>query len=237
MFMSPNPPLEAWTFLKQEVRLRGSTGAALRTLPGGRRVVVKRGGSAGGDRAGHIKNEYDMNRYLNELGVGVPNARMVEEKGKPTMLTDFEEGATAPIFSEGNDYGMTREVRDRLRQDFVPHALIGNWDVLGMDADNALIRPDGTPTYVDVGGAGPYRAQGAPKGGAFGPSVSDLDTMQYKPPYTEMVYGNMSPEELGQSYDAHGGLDAMTDATKVIQDPRTQQIMNQRAQDLARRVA
>mgnify|MGYP005998221329 CR=1 FL=1 len=35
---------KAWTFIKDEVRLRGSTGALLRTLPSGRKVVVKRGG-------------------------------------------------------------------------------------------------------------------------------------------------------------------------------------------------
>ena len=52
---------KAWSFLKEEVRLRGSTGAALRTLPSGKRVVVKRGGFAGGNPEAHINNEFDMN--------------------------------------------------------------------------------------------------------------------------------------------------------------------------------
>ena len=82
---------DAWALLKEEVRLRGSTGAALRILPSGKKVVVKRGGHAGGNPQAHINNEYDMNRYLNELGVGVPNARMVEERSRPTMLTDYED--------------------------------------------------------------------------------------------------------------------------------------------------
>ena len=222
------PPLEAWTFLKEEVRLRGSTGAALRTLPSGRRVVVKRGGRAGGDPVAHIMNEYDMNRYLNELGIGVPSAEMVVEDGRPTMLTDFEEGARVPTESD----------RLRLREDFVPQVAISNWDVLGQDLDNVLIRPDGTPSYVDVGGAGPYRAMGAPKGDKFTGDVStDIAGMQYMAPYTDMVYGDMTDEEMGRSYDKAGGVDAMQAATQVLRDAQTRNIIRQRAEDLARRVA
>jgi hypothetical protein len=222
------PPLEAWTFLKEEVRLRGSTGAALRTLPSGRRVVVKRGGRAGGDPAAHIMNEYDMNRYLNELGIGVPSAEMVVEDGRPTMLTDFEEGARVPTESD----------RLRLREDFVPQVAISNWDVLGQDLDNVLIRPDGTPSYVDVGGAGPYRAMGAPKGDKFTGDVgTDIAGMQYMAPYTDMVYGDMTDEEMGRSYDKAGGVDAMQAATQVLRDAQTRNIIRQRAEDLARRVA
>ena len=224
MRVMPDPPLEAWTFLKQEVRLRGSTGAALRTLPDGRRVVVKRGGVAGGDREAHIRNEFDMNRYLNELGLAVPDARMTTEDGRPTMITQFEEGAR-PI--DESDYG-------QLRRDIVPHALISNWDVVGMDYDNVLRRPDGKLTYVDVGGAGPYRAQGAPKGAAFGPTVNEFQSFEDHMPE---IYHNMSDEEIGPSYDQYGGVDAMTDATSAIQNPQVAEMMRLRAQDIARRVA
>jgi len=218
---------DAWALLKEEVRLRGSTGAALRILPSGKKVVVKRGGHAGGNPQAHINNEYDMNRYLNELGVGVPNARMVEERSRPTMLTDYEEGAR-PV-----NYGDKR----KLRQDFVPQALIANWDVLGMDMDNVLMRPDGNLTYVDVGGAGPYRAQGAPKGNAWGSRVSELQSMQYKPPHTEEVYGQMTPKEMGQSYDKYGGSDAMEAALSSLRDSQTRNVLQQRIGDIARQVA
>ena len=224
---------KSWSFLKEEARLRGSTGALLRTLPSGKKVVVKRGGHAGGDPQGHIRNEYDMNRYLNELGVGVPHAEMVQEKvqgqlfTKPTMITDFEEGARPISYDDAQV----------LREGFVPQALIGNWDALGMELDNVLIRPDGTPTYVDVGGAGPYRAQGAPKRGLWNPDVmSDVGSMQYRPPHTRNIYGEMSDKELGQSYDRFGGVDAFQDATKVISDPQTTNILSQRAENLARRL-
>ena len=60
----------------------GSTGARGYDLPMGR-FVGKRG-----DSQGHINNEYDMNRYLNELGVPVPQAQMQDG----LMLTQMEEG-------------------------------------------------------------------------------------------------------------------------------------------------
>ena len=106
-----------------------------------------------------------------------------------------------------------------------------------MDMDNVLIRPDGTPTYVDVGGAGPYRAQGAPKGDAFGPQVGELESMQSKPPHTERFYGGMGEEEMGRSFDAYGGQDAMEQALSTLRDAQTRNIMQQRIEDVARRVA
>jgi len=199
--------------------LGGSTGARLHETPQGR-FVEKRGNSAE-----HLLNEYDMNQYLNALGVGVPQASLHQEGGRPTMLTEFEEGAT--------HYQPERD-SEQVTQDFVPHALVSNWDMLGMHNDNALKRPDGSLSYVDVGGAGPFRAQGAPKGRAFGTSVGELDTLRDKNP-REM--GHITEQDIGQSYDAYGGETAMNDALQHIQDSQTQNILQQRIQDVARRVA
>ena len=214
----------AWSLLKEEVRLRGSTGASLRTLPDGRRVVVKRGGFGGGDPEGHIRTEYDRNRYLNALGVGVPEAEMLDEGSRPTMLTQFEEGAVpiGPLDTA------------KLRQDVVPHALIANWDVVGMEDDNVLRRPDGSLSYVDVGGAGPYRAQGARKGPDFGPTVNEFETFpQHMPQY----FAGLTDKEIGRSYDRYGGQDAMEAALNHLRSRDTADTLRQRISDVARRVA
>ena len=194
----------------------GSTGARGYDLPMGR-FVGKRG-----DSPQHIQNEYDMNRFLNELGVPVPQAHM--EDG--LMLTQME---------EGQRLGFNPSARDvwQLRRDFVPHATIANWDMLGLDRDNVIRRPDGTLSYVDVGGAGPFRAQGAPKGAAFGSKVGELDTLRDK----NYELAGMSEADIGRSYDAYGGEDAMTQALDVLRHPDTRRIMQQRIQDVARRVA
>ena len=219
----PSPMDEAFEHIRSQQgqgrKLGGSTGARLHETPQGR-FVEKRG-----NHPQHILNEFDMNQYLNALGVGVPEATMHDTGGKPTMLTQYEEGAV-PYNPERDSQQVT--------QDFVPHALTANWDMLGLDNDNALRRPDGSLSYVDVGGAGKYRAQGAPKGQAFGSSVGELDTLRQKNP-REM--GHISEQDIGQSYDRYGGESAMNDALRHIQDSQTQDIMQQRIQDVARRVA
>ena len=195
--------------------LGGSTGARGYDLPMGR-FVGKRG-----DSPAHIQNEYDMNRYLNELGVPVPQAEMQDG----LMLTQMEEG-------QQMGRATPQDIR-QLTRDFVPHAAIANWDMLGLGRDNVIRRPDGTLSYVDVGGAGAFRAQGAPKGGAFGPTVGELDTLRDKNP----ELAGISEADLGRSYDTYGGEDAMTQALNVLRNPTTRDIMQQRIQDVARRVA
>lgn len=194
----------------------GSTGARGYDLPMGQ-FVGKRG-----DSPQHIQNEYDMNRFLNELGVPVPQAQM--EDG--LMLTQMEEGQRLGFNPSAGD------IR-QLQRDFVPHATIANWDMLGLDRDNVIRRPNGTLSYVDVGGAGPFRAQGAPKGAAFGAKVGELDTLRNK----NHELAGMSEADIGRSYDAYGGEDAMTQALNVLRHPDTRRIMQQRVQDVARRVA
>ena len=194
----------------------GSTGARGYDLPMGR-FVGKRG-----DSPQHIQNEYDMNRFLNELGVPVPQAQMQDG----LMLTQMEEG------QEMGNNPSAGDIR-QLQRDFVPHATIANWDMLGMNRDNVIRRPNGTLSYVDLGGAGPYRAQGAPKGAAFGSTVGELDTLRDK----NWELAGMSEADIGRSYDAYGGEDAMTQALNVLRHPDTRRIMQQRVQDVARRVA
>jgi len=193
----------------------GSTGARGYDLPMGQ-FVGKRG-----DSPAHIQNEYDMNRFLNELGVPVPQAQMQDG----LMLTQMEEG-------QQMGRATPQDIR-QLTRDFVPHAAIANWDMLGLGRDNVIRRPDGTLSYVDVGGAGAFRAQGAPKGGAFGSTVGELDTLREKNP----ELAGISEADLGRSYHAYGGEDAMTQALNVLRNPNTRDIMQQRIQDVARRVA
>lgn len=216
------PMDEAWNRIQniQGEPLGGSTGAVKRGD-----FVVKPGASAG-----HVANEYDMNQYLNALGVGVPEASLQTQGGRTHLMTRFEEGAKEP-----NLYDPA--VKRQLQQDFVPHAAIANWDMLGLDADNVLIRPDGTPTYVDLGGAGPYRSMGAPKGGAWGGDVGELETMRYKPPHTEQVFGEMDEADIGRSYDHYGGQDAMEQALQYLRNKQTRNVMQQRIEDIARQVA
>lgn len=194
--------------------LGGSTDARQFSTPHGRFV------SKVGNHPDHVRNEYQMNRLLDLLGVGVPDARL----GQDQMITEFQ---------EGRHYNPDLD-RAHATRDFVPHSLIANWDMLGMHNDNAIVLPDGSISYVDVGGAGKYRAQGAPKGSAFGSTVGELDTLREENPYE---LGHITEQDIGRSYDTYGGQEAMSNAiSQAIQDKQTQDILQQRAQDIARRV-
>jgi len=107
--------------------------------------------------------------------------------------------------------------------------------MLGLDNDNAIVLPDGSISYVDVGGAGAFRAQGAPKGLAFGSTVGELDTLRLKNPNK---LGHITEQDIGRSYDTYGGEDAMRSAIdQAVQNPYTASILQQRVGDIARRVA
>jgi hypothetical protein len=214
---------EAFSYLRQNnprgQYLGGSTGARAFDLPMGQ-FVGKRG-----DSPAHLQNEFDMNQYLNALGVDVPQAQEQLMDGRPMMLTEFEQG-------EELGRASPQDIQ-QLTTDFVPHALISNWDMLGLGRDNVIRRPDGSLTYVDVGGAGPFRAQGGHKGSDFGTSVGELDTLREMNP----ELAGITQQDIGRSFDEYGGQSAMEDALQYLRDKRTQDIMRQRIQDLTRQVA
>lgn len=64
-----------------------------------------------------------------------------------------------------------------VREGFALDAWLANWDVVGLNFDNLLVRA-GRAVRVDTGGGLLYRAQGAPKGPAFGPRVLELDSLR-----------------------------------------------------------
>ena len=202
------------------IYMGGGTGALLHYTPYGR-FVEKRGRNSH-----HVHNEWCMNRFLDALGVCVPQATLhLDSHLNYIMLTEYEEGASR--------YQPKRDA-EQVTHDFVPHALIANWDMLGLDNDNILRRPNGRLTYVDVGGSGPFRAEGKPKGERFTSTVGELDTLRDKNPYE---LGHITEQDIGQSFDRYGGEDAMYDALPHIHDGQTRKIMRQRIQDVARRVA
>lgn len=88
----------------------------------------------------------------------------------------------------------------KARRDFVTHAWLANWDAVGTGSDN-LGTIEGEPTALDLGGALAFRAQGAPKGAAFGDKVTELETMRdpKTSPDAAKVFGGMSPDELKES--------------------------------------
>ena len=169
--------------------LGGSTGAQKARDPNGGTWVIKRGANPR-----HVINEFEYLRAMRELNVNVPSADMdlVPEAINstnviPTLITKFADGYV-PLLqyvlqTERLDGFAATPVFAQIQQDFVAHVLARNWDMIGLEMDNALVDPDtDTLIWVDLGGSGEFRAQGrskedVAKGEWDAPFLRDIRTM------------------------------------------------------------
>lgn len=80
------------------------------------------------------------------------------------------------------------------------HAWTANWDVAGFDGDNLGV-VDGRVLTLDVGGALAFRAQGDPKGAAFGAQVGEIDSLRNERGnrHAHRLFGGMSEEDVYRS--------------------------------------
>lgn len=87
--------------------------------------------------------------------------------------------------------------RRQAQQWFGVHAWTANWDVAGYGGENLGVI-DGTVVALDLGGALEFRAQGDPKGKAFGIQVGELERLRYDAdnPHALWLFGDMDDEAL-----------------------------------------
>jgi hypothetical protein len=87
--------------------------------------------------------------------------------------------------------------RRQAQQWFGVHAWTANWDVAGYGGENLGVI-DGTVVALDLGGALEFRAQGDPKGKAFGFQVGELERLRCDAdnPHALWLFGDMDDETL-----------------------------------------
>jgi hypothetical protein len=91
--------------------------------------------------------------------------------------------------------------RQTAQKDFAVHAWLANWDAVGTGGDNVGVTMGGHVTTLDTGGSLKYRAQGEPKGAAFGDKVTEIDTLRdpSKSPDAAALYGEMTNAQIKES--------------------------------------
>lgn len=169
--------------------LGGSTGAKLVKDQKGQNFVLKQGNSQE-----HIKNEWEILKFLQGLGVPVPEFKFYPAP-TPTLLTAFISGHTLDDYLKQHPE-RKQSIMGELHQHFTHHALAANWDILGLSLDNVIVQ-DHKPHYIDVGGAGPYRAQGAHKGAKWNDNGDEVDSLrQFNPDWFGGVNNNTVKQQL-----------------------------------------
>jgi 8-oxo-dGTP pyrophosphatase MutT (NUDIX family) len=152
--------------------LGGSTGAMLVEDEYGNKYVKK----TGKDKD-HIRTEYQALLLYKMLGIDVPNVKEFD-KENGILYTEYIDG-NIPLKKFVEEVYKLGSAKEIIGQDFAVDALLGNWDVVGLEYDNILYgyNDDMHTGYfrVDVGGSLNKRAQGEDK--VFGPQVPELDTL------------------------------------------------------------
>lgn len=140
-------------------KLGGSTGAELVKDKQTGKLFVRKFGSS----PGHLREENAADSLYRALGVDVPDSRLYDHSGIPVKLAEFHDGKTLAEL-RSSDPAAAKKVEAQLRKGFAVDALLGNWDVIGMSADNVLVTKGGRVLRIDNGGSLRYRAQGKLKG-------------------------------------------------------------------------
>jgi len=140
--------------LKPVKNLGGSTGATLLRAADGRQFVAKRGNSAD-----HVREEFTADQLYRAAGANVPELKLLQDSaGNPVKLAQYVEGSTLAEYLRRATPAQKTAVLDKLAEHFHIDALLGNWDVAGLNHDNILVDAQGTPWRIDNGGALRYRA-------------------------------------------------------------------------------
>ncbi|BBF93734.1 cyclin-dependent kinase inhibitor 3 family protein [Blastochloris tepida] len=126
-------------------------------------------------------------------------AKLYQLAGAPTLTyvraTDPNEVATQFVDLDKRYVSQLDDSERRQAQRWLGvHAWTANWDAVGFNGDNQGVA-GGVVLTLDVGGALEFRAQGDPKGRAFGTSVRELDTLRTDAdnPHAIRLFGDMSP--------------------------------------------
>lgn len=215
-------PLSMASLKKSGGKLGSNEGGVYEAANGDRFYVKKPKTKA------HVENELAAARLYQLAGVNTLNYQPIE--GGEHVATKWEE------LDKNNIAKMTPAEKKEAAKDFAVHAWLSNWDAAGTGGDNQGIR-GGKPVTLDVGGSLRFRAQGGPKGAAFGPKVTELDTMRNPSmsPDAARLFGKMSDDDLRASVERVASIPDEAIRKAVGNDKELADTLIDRKADMAKR--
>ena len=168
--------------------LGGSSNVMLATAPDGRKFAIKKPHK---DDIGQLRQEKIINDLYLKLGFRAPYGEIDEDN--KVLISLYVEGA-----EELGSTRITPELKKEIQKGYVLDALLANWDVLGQNKDNILVK-DGKVYRIDNGGCLATRARGGSK--EFkGDSVPEIDSLKSYLPGKE-IFGSITDEEIRRQVD------------------------------------
>lgn len=164
--IKPKPALESADGWPQTGPQGGSNPGGRFKDPSGQEWYIKLPASEA-----HAKNELLAAKLYEAAGIKVPELKLVTMNGKVGIASKWVGGMSKT--KHPDELAMA----DGALSGFAVDAWLANWDVTGLGLDNLLVGPDGKAVRIDVGGSLLFRAQGSPKGGAFGNEVTELQSL------------------------------------------------------------
>lgn len=215
------------TFVKE---LPGSTKPGQYQDVHGTKYVVKKGGH----KKAHLENEELANDLYRVLNLPVPASAVQVHDGETVKVSKWiDDSQTLSEWRVGKSKTEIDAMHAKIAEGYVADALLANWDVVGMHADNIKIK-DGVPYRIDNGGALKYRAQGEPKGALFGGEVTELKSLKSHPknPEAVAVFGHLTHAEIvQQAKEVLAKKDQLL--AVAAKDPETHAILSKRLDFLA----
>lgn len=210
--------------------------------------LSKKGGKLGSNEGGLYEHANGSKFYIKKPGTKahVENERMAAQlynlAGSKTLdYRDVEGGEHVATewkqLEKKNIAEFTPAERKEAAKDFAVHAWLSNWDAAGTGGDNQGIL-GGKTTTLDVGGSLRFRAQGGPKGSAFGDKVNEWDTMRNKgmSPDAARLFTPMTESELKASVEKVTSIPDGKIRAAVGKDTELADRLIARKKDLASRV-
>jgi hypothetical protein len=172
-------------------------------------TIMQRTGGQLGTSPGGIYQEKSGQRYYVKTLESPAHARnetiaarLYQLAGAPTLTyvrtTATDQVATQWIQLDKKCVAhLSESERKQAQRWFGVHAWTANWDAAGYDGDNQGVF-NGKVLTLDVGGALAFRAQGDPKGNAFGIHVGELEVLRCDDgnPHAVKLFADMSPDDI-----------------------------------------
>lgn len=185
--MSPGTPVIDIATLRRVGGQLGTNPAGTYQDESGKRYYVKTLESAA-----HARNEY-IAAMLSQLACA-PTLNYVRTTAPEQVATEWVKLDKRCVAH------LSEDERKQAQRWFGVHAWMANWDVAGFNGDNQGV-VNGKVLTLDVGGALAYRAQGDPKGKAFGTCVDELELLRRDDgnPHAVRLFAEMGHEEIKQA--------------------------------------